>query len=153
MRMWCCWVCLFLTGCASAAGENPFESSAARGGASTQDSRLVQVLVQNNAYLDMRIYVVVSGQTQSLGFVTGLSEATLTLPRQMAQREIQILAYPIGGFQSYVTPFLFAYPEEWIRVIIQNVLNLSTAWVDGPVENPVEAPPPDSSCTACPSGR
>ena len=82
MRMWCWWVCLFLSGCASAAEENPFESSAARGGASTRDSRLVQVLVQNNAYLDMHIYVVGSGQRQSLGIATGLSEATLTLPRQ-----------------------------------------------------------------------
>ena len=100
--------------------------------------------MQNNAYLDMHIYVVRSGQTRSLGMATGLSEATLTLPRQLARREIQILAHPIGGFQSYVTPFLFAYPGERIRVIIQNLLSLSTAWVEEvPVEDPVEAPPPN----------
>ena len=107
--------------------------------------------MQNNAYLDMHIYVVQSGQRRSLGIATGLSEATLTLPRQMARREIQILADPIGASQSYVTPFLYAYPGERIRVIIQNLLSLSTAWVEDPVEDPVEdavedtveAPPPN----------
>ena len=100
--------------------------------------------MQNNAYLDMHIYVVRSGQTQSLGMATGLSEATLTLPRQMVLSELQILADPIGGSQSYVTPFLFAYPGQRIRVIIQNLFSLSTAWVEEvPVEDPVEAPPPN----------
>ena len=88
---------------------------------------------------------------------TGLSEATLTLPRQMVLSEIRILADPIGGSQSYVTPFLYAHPGERIRVIIQNYLGLSTAWVedlaeedpeddpeeDPAVEDPVEAPPPN----------
>ena len=141
MRMWCWWVCLFLTGCASAG--SPFDPSDAR------DSRPVQVLVQNNAYLDMHIYVVRSGQTRSLGMATGLSEATLTLPRQTVLSEIQILADPIGGSQSYVTPFLYAYPGDRIRVIIRNLLSLSTAWVeylaveDPAVEDPVEPPPPN----------
>ena len=83
------------------------------------------------------------GQIQEEGIATGLSEATLTLPRQIARREIQILADPIGGSQSYVTPFLLAYPGERIRVIIQNLLSLSTAWVEDAVEDPVEAPPPN----------
>ena len=114
--------------------------------------------MQNNAYLDMHIYVVRSGQTRSLGMATGLSEATLTLPRQTVLSEIQILADPIGGSQSYVTPFLYAYPGDRIRVIIRNLLSLSTAWVeylavedpavedpveDPAVEDPVEPPPPN----------
>ena len=86
----------------------------------------------NNGFPDMHIYVLQSGQSRSLGMATGLSETTLTLPRQIVEslREIQILADPIGASRPYVTPFLLAYPGERIRLTIQNVLSLSTAWVE-----------------------
>ena len=86
----------------------------------------------NNGFLDMHIYVLQSGQSRSLGMATGLSQTTLTLPRQIVEslREIQIVADPIGGFRPYVTPFLLAYPGERIRVTIQNLLSFSTAWVE-----------------------
>ena len=90
----------------------------------------------NNGFLDMHIYVRQSGQSRSLGMVTGLSEATLTLPRQMAEslRGIQILADPIGGSRPYVTPVVLVYPGERIRLTIQNALSLSTAWVEARYE-------------------
>ena len=94
----------------------------------------------NNGYLDMHIYVVQSGQRRSLGMVTGLTQATMTLPRQIVEsgRELQLLGDPIGGSRPYVSPFLFAYPGTRIRLTIQDLLSLSTAWVESVVE---EDPP------------
>ncbi len=120
------WVCLVLAGCASASEENPFQSGGARRGG------LIEVLVVNNGYLDMHIYVVQSGQRRSLGMVTGLTQATMTLPRQIVEsgRELQLLGDPIGSSRLYVSPFLYAYPGTRIRLTIQNLLSLSTTWVE-----------------------
>ena len=128
------WVCLILASCASASEENPFQSAGAR------RAGPIEVLVVNNGYLDMHIHVVQSGQRQSLGMVTGLTQATMTLPRQIVEsgRELQLLGDPIGGSRPYVSPFLFAYPGTRIRLTIQDLLSLSTAWVESVVE---EDPP------------
>ena len=62
------------------------------------------VEVQNQAFLDMTIYVIRSGQRVRLGQVTGNSTATFELPRTMVNPglPIRFLADPIGGSR---TPF------------------------------------------------
>lgn len=93
----------------------------------------VPIAVDNNAYLDMHIYVVYSGGlSRSLGMVTGLSKRTLVIPRSVIQthREIQILADPIGGSQGYLSDTMFAYPGQRVHLTIQNLLSLSSAWIE-----------------------
>ena len=98
----------------------------------SQDSP-VQVSVENNAYLDMHVYVIYSGGlSRSLGMVTGLSKRTLSIPRQVihTHSEIQLFADPIGGNQGYLSETMFASPGERIRFTIQNLPGLSTAWIE-----------------------
>lgn len=123
-------LCLLLVGCVSASGENPFGGGSGRG--FNLASGPVEVLVINNGFLDMHLYVIQGGAPMSLGMVTGLTRYTFNLPRTISDsgREMQILADPIGGFDRYVTPYLLAYPGQRIRVEIQNSVNLSTAWVE-----------------------
>ncbi len=121
-----------LIGCASAggSGENPFASARSR---APRDGP-VEVRVENNAYLDMHIYVVyAAGQQRSLGMVTGLTRRTLVIPAQVIQTlsGIQLFADPIGTDRGYVSQTLLAYPGQRIRFTIQNLLSLSTAWVEG----------------------
>ena len=93
----------------------------------------VQIAVENNAFLDMHVYVVYSGGlSRSLGMVTGLSKRTLVIPRALIQThsDIQLFADPIGGNQGYLSDTMFASPGQRIRFTIQNVPGLSTAWIE-----------------------
>ena len=132
MRFLSIWLCLTLIGCASASGssDNPFASPRAR---ATRDGP-VEVRVENNAYLDMHVYVVYgAGQQRSLGMVTGLTRRTLVVPNQVIQNlsGIQLYADPIGSSRGFMSRPLLAYPGQRIRFTIQNLLSLSTAWVEG----------------------
>ena len=62
------------------------------------------VEVQNQAYLDMTIYVIRSGQRIRLGQVSGNSTATFELPRTVVNPglPVRFQADPIGGSR---TPF------------------------------------------------
>lgn len=126
------WLCLTLIGCASASGtsDNPFATSRSR---APRDGP-VEVRVENNAYLDMHIYVVYgAGQQRSLGMVTGLTRRTLVIPTQVIQTlsGIQLLADPIGTDRGFLSQPILAYPGQRVRFTIQNLLSLSTAWVEG----------------------
>lgn len=128
------WLCLTLIGCASASGssDNPFATSRSR---APRDGP-VEVRVENNAYLDMHVYVVYgAGQQRSLGMVTGLSRRTLVIPTQVIQTlsGIQLLADPIGTDRGFLSQPILAYPGQRVRFTIQNLLSLSTAWVEGRV--------------------
>jgi hypothetical protein len=71
-----------------------------------------QLRVQNNSFLDMRIYVVGSGPRIRLGMVNGSSSATLRIPAHVIGmgRDVHFLADPIGSptvaqsFSIYVRP-------------------------------------------------
>ena len=141
MRMWRLTLCLVLTGCASASGENPFGSGAGGGRGFGRSSGPVELLAISNAFADMHLYVVQEGgRRQSLGMLTGLTRYTFVIPRTFSRREIQILAEPIGGFDRYVTPVLLAYPGQRIRLQLQNNLVLSSAWVEDVYEEEEEEP-------------
>ena len=132
MRFSSIWLCLTLIGCASASssGDNPFASARSR---APRDGP-VEVRVENNAYLDMHIYVVYgAGQQRSLGMVTGLTRRTLVIPNQVIQTlsGIQLLADPIGSSRGFMSQPILAYPGQRVRFTIQNLLSLSTAWVEG----------------------
>lgn len=131
MRLSSLWLCLTLLGCASpSGGGNPFQGTRTR----VPRDGPVQVAVENNAYLDMHIYVYYSGgQSRSLGMVSGLSRRTLVIPNQVVQTlsGIQLFADPIGTSQGYLSQTLLAYPGQRIRFTIQNLLSLSSAWIEG----------------------
>ena len=119
---------------ASSAGDSPALHETVQGNdAPAPQDNPVQISVENNAYLDMHIYVVYSGGlSRSLGMVTGLSKRTLSIPRQVihTHSEIQLFADPIGGSQGYLSETMFASPGDRIRFTVQNLPGLSTAWIE-----------------------
>jgi hypothetical protein len=84
---------------------------ASRGGAAAESTPL---RVNNQSWLDMRIYVVSSGSGQRirLGMVTGNSVQTLRIPSHVVGmgREVSFIADPVGSptvassFNIYVRP-------------------------------------------------
>ena len=132
MRLSSLWLCLTLIGCASVGGSgaNPFASTRTR---AARDGP-IEVRVENNAYLDMHVYVIyAAGQQRSIGMVTGLSRRTLVIPAQVIQTlsGIQLFADPIGTDRGYLSQRILASPGQRIRFTIQNLMSLSTAWVEG----------------------
>ncbi len=125
-------------------------ASFAFGGASgiaAQTPEGVPVVVQNQGFYDMHVYAVHSGIRRSLGVVTGASTQTLALPRVMTEsdRDIQILADPIGGFNRFLSDPLLVTPGSQINVRLQNDASLSTVTVSD--QEPVEGDAPDPDPT------
>lgn len=94
-------VILLAGGCAARGGNN-------RGSAGDEAS----LRVQNQSWLDMRIYVVASGQRVRLGTVNAASTSTLGIPAHVIGlgREVSFLADPLASstvaqsFSMYVDP-------------------------------------------------
>ena len=94
-----------------------------------QEPEGIKVVVDNNAYSDMHVYVVQSGTRWSLGLVTGLSKRSFMLPRIVAEseRDVQLVAEPIGSRAYYLTDVFFLYPGKQLNLTLQNNLGLSWA--------------------------
>jgi hypothetical protein len=92
------------------------------------DGNAIKLMVENNNYLDMHVYGMRDGYYRSLGVVTGLSKAELTIPETLTipGGTFQILADPIGGTMSYLTdPIILGIGKE-VDLTIQNSLELSS---------------------------
>lgn len=92
----------------------------------------VEIVVTNNAYLDMHIYTVQpGGLLLSVGMVTGLTTQTFPLPRAVvdSREDWRVLADPIGGFGSYLSDPILMTPEDEVDLTIQNNLDMSTVTV------------------------
>lgn len=79
-----------------------FASACASSGSGNQDSQQrpkTTVEVDNQALLDMTVYVVRGGQRVRLGIATGLSKTRFTIPQGIVfgSTSLRFLADPIGG--------------------------------------------------------
>jgi hypothetical protein len=92
------------------------------------DGNAIKLVVENNNYLDMHVYGMRDGYYRSLGVVTGLSKAELTIPETLTipGGDFQLLADPIGGTVSYLSdPIVLGLAKE-VDLTIQNALELSS---------------------------
>jgi hypothetical protein len=116
----------------SAAWARPVPAAAVPDSVTVTRNRVAPtVQVENNNWLDVRVYVVRNGEPISLGFVTGPGHAQLTLPMMatVPGADVQILVLPIGGVDSYLSPSLTVNPGDVLDLSIQNALALSTVTV------------------------
>jgi hypothetical protein len=92
---------------------------------------VTKLVVENNNFLDVHIYGMRNGYYRSLGTVTGLSKAELTIPESLTipGADFEILADPIGSNLSYQTgPILLGTSRE-VDLTIQGDLALSSFMV------------------------
>ena len=89
---------------------------------------LVELVVENNNWLDAHLYVVRGGLKTSLGFITALGRRAFELPSRtvLPGDEVQILVHLIGGV-SFLTTAVDVYPGDVVELVIQNNLALGGA--------------------------
>ena len=88
----------------------------------------VELVVQNNNWLDAHVYLVRGSVRTSLGFMTALEKREFELPSWATLPGVQILVHLIGG-ASYLTPVVNVYPGDVVELVVQNNLALSSTVV------------------------
>jgi hypothetical protein len=109
-------------------------------GCARKDTRLADgpapsatVHVANNNFADITIYVVQSGMRWRLGTVTGLSRQAFTMPRLSYDAgDLYLLADPIGGARSYLSPAVRVHAGEAVDLRLHATLSMSSVSVWGP---------------------
>ncbi|NNM32124.1 MAG: hypothetical protein HKO53_03620 [Gemmatimonadetes bacterium] len=83
--------------------------------------------VENHHWSDMKIYAIKLGNRFRLGTVTSQTMETFKLPSylQADVSEVQLLAIPIGGTQSVLSPSVYPSPGDEVVWGIQHSLALS----------------------------
>ena len=102
-----------LDACASAPKPDPNAAPEDQVGPTT-------VRVQNQAFLDVVIYVVRGGVRSRLGLVTASSTAVLTIPKVLVQplTQLQFIASPIAGQRQPISEEVTVSPGDQIGLII-----------------------------------
>ena len=86
----------------------------------------VGLVVQNQNYADMDVYVVADGLATRLGTVTGNSKGQFRLsPSFFPTNELRVVATPIGGNGRATTGLLNVAPGQQIDFTIAPVLRQS----------------------------
>lgn len=90
----------------------------------------VGLVVQNQNFYDMDLYVVSEGLATRIGDVTGNTTAHFTLdPSFFPSSELRIVATPIGGNGRASSGPLNVAPGQTINFTIASVLRQSTATI------------------------
>ncbi|MBT8395536.1 MAG: hypothetical protein KJN92_01160 [Gemmatimonadetes bacterium] len=78
----------------------------------------VQVMVENNNFLDVTVYAVAGGVSSRLGDVTGKNSATFTLnPRRVSMASgLQLMVDPLGSSERYLSRTV--YPAGGVTVLL-----------------------------------
>ncbi len=93
----------------------------------------IAVHVRNENFLDMNVFVVVSGLNRRLGTVTGNSSGDFSIDWGISVgQSISLRAIPIGGRGSASTGSLSIGVGQMIDFVVAPVLNQSTVSVHEP---------------------
>jgi hypothetical protein len=120
---------LLAAGCARSpappAGPAPVASAADSAG----QSRAIAVLVDNENFNQMSVYLVHDGARWLVGQVGGLTKTTLTVPASLAppDQRVRLRAEAIGGGGATTTPLLIVPPGQRVYWTIGAAPSLSTA--------------------------
>lgn len=100
------------------------------GGAYDETRSTVELIVENQNYADVVVYVVVNGTPARVGDVTGNNTRRFTLdPSFFPSGEIRLIATPIGGSGRASSGPLNVGPGQSIHFTIAPVLRQSFATV------------------------
>ena len=115
----------------------PFQSAVAQVANEEQrtevEDRRITLQVENDNWLDVRVYVVSGSLVRRIGTVTGLTTREFTLPRYLntTGSELQIAVSPIGSRGVHYSFPLLVNPGNHIAYRVANNLRLShvqTIW-------------------------
>ena len=117
----------FVTGAADLTAQEEKAEREAVVAENTQDG--VTLTVRNDNWADMRIYVIRegTGTRYRIGTVTSFQAERFELPSHLQAdiAPIQILAVPIGGTRSVISPVVFPSAGDEVVWGLQNNLALS----------------------------
>ena len=85
------------------------------------DTTASTMVVDNQGFFDMTIYVLEGGSVRRrLGTATGSSKTRITIPRTLvgSGRDLQFLADPIGGRRNSVSQRIFVRPGDQVVLTI-----------------------------------
>lgn len=96
-----------------------------------EEDREVTVHVKNHNWNAIHVYAIGSGQRRSLGQLATNDTATFTISESIAgtQRELRLLADPIGSRQQHVSERILFEPGDRIEWTVQNDLDQSSVMV------------------------
>ncbi len=88
----------------------------------------VKLVVQNNNFLNVHIYAEAGGYSWPLGYVDGLSEGTLNIPRGLIDSapQFQLRVDPVGSRLTYTTNAIFLGSGNEIDLTVSSDLGFTT---------------------------
>jgi hypothetical protein len=89
--------------------------TATRRGVSREGATLV---VDNRAFTDMTVYVVEGSSRRRLGFAPGNTTTEMAIPSTLMNRDLQLLADPLGSNRTSVSNRLFVVPGQVVTLTI-----------------------------------
>ena len=86
------------------------------------------LLVENNNWADMAIYLVRDGMRTRLGTAPSLGRTRFVLPDAMigGSGELRLLADPIGSTQRFLSQPIHVTPGDQVRFRLENNVQLSS---------------------------
>lgn len=86
------------------------------------------LVVQNNNWTDMTVYVLRDGARARIGSVTGLSQGRFRLSDALVggAGDVRILADPLGAGERFVSHPLIIMPGQEVRLRLENNIALSS---------------------------
>ena len=87
--------------------------------------------VSNNHWNDVVIYVMRGGQRVRVMTIVAINSQSVIVPKHLLGPggELRVLAYPIGGYQRYLSPRVYAQPGTTIAVTLETDLRRSSVSV------------------------
>lgn len=78
------------------------------------------VVVKNQNFSDMNVFVLGAGQRVRLGFITGLSTQTFTIPADIVRisAQLQFELHPIGRSRNPISETITVIPGDQVTLTI-----------------------------------
>lgn len=102
----------------------PATEQAGTGGLARSRTMLV---VENNNWLDVAVYVARGGLRTRLGAVSSMSKGEFAIPDAyvLGVADITVLADPVGASNAYTSPPIQVYPGARVELRVANNVRLS----------------------------
>jgi hypothetical protein len=102
----------------------PAAERVAHAGPTNSETKL---MVENNNWLDVAVYLVRGSARTRIGSVTSMGRAEFRIPNAyvMGVSNVTVEANPIGASESYVSPPIEVFPGARVALTVGNSVRLS----------------------------
>ena len=99
-----------------------------RQAAEQEQSDRATLLVENNNWQDMTLYLLRDGMRTRLGSVTAMGRGRFVLPAAavMGSGDVRIVADPLGSSQVWTSQPIHVMPGQHVRFKLENNVHLSS---------------------------